>query len=485
MKTKLTTTGLFLSALIFQTYSQNTIVLQPGGMQGKDAVVRSSSVNNNFGDQQSNTVYTWTDNSTLSLKRAFLEFDLSVLPTNANISSAKLSLYYNPLDFYESFNYHTGTNNLFIERVTSSWDENTITWNNQPLTTTANRVNVPPSTSGTQDYLDIDVTNLVSDMHDLGNFGFLIKMEDELNYYKGVIFASSDHPLEYLHPKLEITYSEDSTDCAVLKPNPNVGKDAVVRSAAINNNYGHLHSNTSYTWTNNGNLSIKRSFIEFDLSVIPTNATITSADLSLFYNPTDQYEGFEFHTGSNEIRIERVLSAWNENTITWDNQPLTTITNSVTLPPSISGTQDYINTDVTNLVSDMHDLGNFGFLIRMEDELNYFKSVIFASSDHSNPALHPELEICWTIDSTIFTSTSIAQNTNFNVYPNPNNGTFQLDLPHDFSDNYQIEIFDITGRIINNFLHYNKQITINTKGVFIVRLSNENGYYLTEKIIVK
>lgn len=222
MKKHIFWTFFLFSLFLNQLDAQTTIVLQPNAIQGKDAIVLSNNGNNNYANSESNTAYTWTIGGNLAIKRIFLEFDFSSIPANSIISSASLSLYYNPIDSYESFDFHTGTNNIYIEKVSSSWDENTITWNNQPSTSLVNQVSLPPSSSQTQDYVNIDVTNMVIEMNNpsIGNNGFMIRMVDEINYYKSVLFASSDHIVDSLHPKIEITYIEKLIDCSGI-PNGN------------------------------------------------------------------------------------------------------------------------------------------------------------------------------------------------------------------------------------------------------------------------
>ncbi len=405
-----------------QVVAQTTITLQPSSLEGKDASVWSNGPDNNYENDPSNSAYTWTNNGALGIKRSFMEFDFSSIPSDVVVTSARLSLYYNPTAPNEAFGVHNGTNDLFIKRVISSWDESTLTWANQPSTSDANQVTLPPSTSETQDYLDIDVTDLVVDMNNEGNYGFLIRMVDEINYYKNVLLASSDHLDSSIHPKLEITYVEGPVSCQVIKPNSVKGKDASVWSNGPDNNYENAPSNSAYTWTNSGALGIKRSFMEFDFSSIPSNVIITNARLSLYYNPTAPNEAFGVHNGTNDLFIERVSSSWEESTLTWNNQPPTSTTNQVTLLPSSSETQDYLNIDVTDLVIDMNNEGNYGFLIRMADEINYYKNVLLASSDHPDSSLHPEIEICWIIDNTISVNEMKSNDLDLKVYPNPSNG---------------------------------------------------------------
>lgn len=67
------------------------------------------------------------------------------------------------------------------------------------------------------------------------------------------------------------------------------------------------------------------------------------------------------------------------------------------------------------------------------------------------------------------------------VFPNPSNGVFNINV----DSNYSLEIFDITGRVINTrTLTGNTSIELNTSGVYFLRFSNEEGSY-TEKVIVQ
>ncbi|MBK6839656.1 MAG: DNRLRE domain-containing protein [Bacteroidetes bacterium] len=62
--------------------------------------------------------------------------------------------------------------------------ENTVTWNNQPSTTTTDEVILAQSTSGTQDYTNMDVTPIVQEMvsDQAMNYGFVLKLTNETFY---------------------------------------------------------------------------------------------------------------------------------------------------------------------------------------------------------------------------------------------------------------------------------------------------------------
>jgi len=67
------------------------------------------------------------------------------------------------------------------------------------------------------------------------------------------------------------------------------------------------------------------------------------------------------------------------------------------------------------------------------------------------------------------------------VFPNPSNGVFNINV----DNNYNLEVFDITGRVINTkTLTGNTSIELNSAGVYFLRFSNEEGSY-TQKVIVK
>jgi hypothetical protein len=472
---------LISSASLLAQSCSVSVVLQPDGTTGVDALVSnySTSINNNYGSNTEFEAYNWTIGGTAFINRSFIRFDLSAIPVNAVVQQAVLMLYNNPTS-PDNSGAHFGSNSGWLEKVTASWNENTITWNNQPPTTTTNRMVVPQSTSAHEDYT-LDITTLAQGMitNPATNYGLMFRSQTEVNY-RALIFCSSDYSDPTKRPKLSITYilpenvatitaagptaicpggsvvlnantgvglsyqwqlnganisgatlssysaqqggnyscivssnvcSTASNEILVsvsstihsltLQPNGTVGVDALVSnySTSINNNYGANPEFEAYNWTISSTPFINRSFIRFDFSSLPANATILQAKLTLYNNPTTP-DGEGAHSslsGSNAGWLQRVTSPWNESTITWNNQPSTTTANQVAVPQSTSEHQDY-DLDITTLAQAMaaNQSTNYGFMLRSQTEVNY-RALIFASSDYSDSTKRPKLSIIYSL----------------------------------------------------------------------------------------
>ena len=196
--------------------SNDTICLdlQPDSILGKDACVFSlpGSENTNYGDIIMTYAFAWTFGGIPGTLRTYLDFDLSFIPDSATILSASLTLTADSTGTFP-FGHSTlsGSNDAYCRRVTSSWDEYTITWNNQPTATTANEVILPPSIAIDEDYI-VDVSELVQDMIDdpANSYGFYLRLITE-QYYRSLFFASSDNLDPWRWPKLQVCYVVDTT----------------------------------------------------------------------------------------------------------------------------------------------------------------------------------------------------------------------------------------------------------------------------------
>jgi hypothetical protein len=149
------------------------------------------------------------------------------------------------------------------------------------------------------------------------------------------------------------------------------------------------------TWTNGGESFLIRSVLKFDLSIIPANATILSAKLSLYSNPTP-LNGDHTNANSgtaNSIYIERNTAAWN-STVTWATQPSSDATTQIAISQTNLSLFDLVDIDVKNLVTTMVSTINYGFKLRLQNE-TAFNIRNFCSSKHADAGKHPKLVITY------------------------------------------------------------------------------------------
>lgn len=236
---------------ITSTQAQNLISLQPNSANGKDAAISDLQPNFNRGVYNDFLSIAWTNGGTPVVVRSFIQFDLSSIPNYSIIDSAFLYLYAFNSPGNGSHSRRSGNNESVLQRVTQSWSETTVTWNNQPTVDTSGQITVPASDSSTQDYR-IEVTNLVDIMHDNqpANFGFRFRLKNEA-HFRSLVFAASDNPNASLHPKLEIYYSSDSLDHFVTTWRTSNSGFSADSSVYINTDEA-LSYNFDIDWNNDG-----------------------------------------------------------------------------------------------------------------------------------------------------------------------------------------------------------------------------------------
>jgi hypothetical protein len=241
----------------FKAFSQITLTLQPNSTIGQDAEIWNLDPTNNYGTLPIMRGNAWTWSGTPGVERSFVKFDLSSIPQGVQIISAQLSLYGGT----DSTQYDTGSNVTLLQRVTSNWNQSTLSWNNQPSTTTVNEVTLPASTSYFEDYPNIDVTNLIQDMINKpdSGYGFMIRLQEETTYTR-IEFSTSNNPDSTKHPKLVITYSGGEQICKTFKLNPE-GKDAEIWNLDPDVNYGTYLELKANAWTWSGTPGIQRALL--------------------------------------------------------------------------------------------------------------------------------------------------------------------------------------------------------------------------------
>ena len=481
---------LFLTILLFNQYllgQVTTVILQPAENKSKDAVISSLEKSKNRGVYPDLPAMSWTVDGAPVDYRSLIEFDLSNIPNGAIINSAKLSLYSYNSSGLGSHSVRSGSNESVLSRITSPWEESNVTWNNQPTITTKNQVFLSTSTELIQDYLNIDVLNLIEDMiaYPNNSHGFLFKLINE-QHYRSMLFAASGHSQADLHPRLEITYTDYTDNCLILQPAGNKGKDAMISSLEKSKNRGVYPDLPAMSWTVDGAPVDYRSLIEFDLSNIPNGAIINSAKLSLYSYNSSGLGSHSVRSGSNESVLSRITSPWEESNVTWNNQPTITTKNQVFLSTSTELIQDYLNIDVLNLIEDMIEKpnNNHGFLLKLSNE-QYYRSLLFAASDHDNPNLHPKLEVCYSIT----TSASKEVALKIALFPNPANDVLNISITDFKFKDSQINIFNSQGRIVKILRNVNTSNSINlsdmASGIYYVKLRDDKNIFATRKLFIK
>lgn len=177
-----------------------SVTIQPDGTDGKDAYIYEASPAVNY--DTSERVYVSGDSAGQQL-RSYLQFDLSTIPASAVVISAQFGLYYHTQSALPAISGPAG-----VYRVTSSWDEATVSWDVQPsaLATPVDTVTVPAS--HTDNFLYWDLKILAQKWVDgsVTNNGILLMDTDESTFEGWKYFYSSDHGTDNERPKLVIQY---------------------------------------------------------------------------------------------------------------------------------------------------------------------------------------------------------------------------------------------------------------------------------------
>ena len=191
----------------------------------------------------------------------------------------------------------------------------------------------------------------------------------------------------------------------VLKPGPEEGKDAMISNLDPEKNFGD-HPYFEATFLSESVLTVmrtNRSLIWFDLNELPKSARIHRVILTLFYDKPMEHDYTGGESPVNSVTpwygavLQQIVEPWEEHEVTWDKQPKTIETNQVYITPFVSDVHR-IHIDVTRLYAPevAVDMPHYGMYFRLYPT-EQFPGFRFASSDHPEPALHPELRIFYTL----------------------------------------------------------------------------------------
>ena len=355
----------------------------------------------------------WTCSSggypTCNFRSAF-RYDVSSVPANAVITSAKLTVYAktNNINGYTGTPTYGSSNTTLLQKITSNWTVGGTGWANQPPATTTNQKTLAQSTSTAQNYV-IDVTDFVQGWVNApsSNYGMLMRLQTESSY-NSMIFNSGQATDSTLRPKLEICYTIPTTctNSLIIKGNPTSGKFQQALMGTMN----PIASDTSqpeivaaaWTCSSGGFPNCDfRSMLRYDVSAVPANAVVASAKLYLYAKTNainGNYGNPTFGT-ANTALLQKATSTWNNVTIGWNTQPTVSTATQKILAQSTSTQQNYV-VDVTDFVQSWVNKpdSNYGMLLRLQAE-SYYNSMIF-NSGQAIDSLRPRLEICYSTVTT-------------------------------------------------------------------------------------
>ena len=151
-------------------------------------------------------------------------------------------------------------------------------------------------------------------------------------------------------------------------------------------------------WTVNSLPLTIRGAVKFDLSSIPSNATIISANLYLYSYPPPSLNGnfVDANYGTNNtLIVQQILTNWSVATTNWFNQPVTSSTNQIVVPSTTQSLLD-LNLDVTSMVSSMvAGNANYGFFLKVQNEVIYTSRIFVASYNTIYAAKRPKLVVVY------------------------------------------------------------------------------------------
>ena len=462
--------GLITSNIIF---AQDTIKLSVK----QDAFVHSAAPdynNTNYGKNEQLPADSWTFSSQPGNLYSLIQFDFSSIPTNRKIEKVVLSLKaWGQESGIGPHSALTKSNDFAFYKITSTWDENTVTWTTKPSYDMNLTSKQPGTNDPNKDYNDIDLTELTKDMLATQNYGYLMKLIND-EYYSKMNFCSSDHNDITKRPELTVILSKIDADTLVLS----VKQDAFIHSAApdyFNTNYGKDEQLPADSWTFSSQPGNLYSLIQFDLSSIPTNRKIEKVVLSL--KAWGQESGIGPHsalTKSNDFAFYKVTSTWDENTVTWTIKPSYDMNLTSKQPGTNEPDKDYNDIDLTELTKDMLATQNYGYLMKLVND-EYYSKMNFCSSDHKDVSKRPVLKVV--LGDQTADVEKIAQNHNIDIFPNPTTGLFNLKVqPAMIGKSYSIT--DITGKLIltSKINNINENLNIDNfeKGTYFLQLEGES-----------
>jgi len=263
-----------------------------------------------------------------------------------------------------------------------------------------------------------------------------------LAFFTILIFAQTDNSVE-----TKITCTQAYYPSADAMTMDLVNQNSSYYGPTRITNYGN-YTNISSVWTFDGDPGIERFYLNFDLSDYykTINTKILNTDLYLY--AVDDGGGTQgaLCNRDNKYEFHRVISAWGEYTITWNNSP--TIDAQMMLTQHIPSNyptpnlQDYVfnlNSILINGNTLFPDYQGIMCKPYQEDFNSYYRRVNFWSREATNEEDRPKLKVEYQ-----FPAPQISYNNTTNTISVTNNNDLEL-LFNNVQYNWTINGKNYTG----------------------------------------
>lgn len=466
----------------------------------------------NYNAYTTNAVGFYNTNSGDFSCGGLIKFDLNALPANSTITKATLSLYYADNNPGSAFIQHTlpnsnSQNDIYLQRITQDWSLTTVNWSVRPSVTTLNQLLVPKPTSTTQNYANLDVTEMTKAMVLNGNFGYSLNIvrsnPNDTDPYI-LTLGSFDNSKPEFRPQLVVEYcgSQPSRICATVTTTSTItsGMDITFLDRFPTFN---LKSYTSNLLGFYNGLYTAEAIIKFDLSSLPLDFEVNNASLNLFYANNNSGSGVTVHTipSSNtlsDIYIQRTNQNWDINTVNWATRPTTVSTNQILMPRPTTTSQNFLNIEATALTKDIIENGNLGYYFKFNrpsttDGTQFLLTL--GSFDNPISGNFPQLVLQYQTCTTQFvnncpitsiensSTTEIISKESISVYPNPANGVVYLE---GLEIGSKVSLINLLGKEIRSKEtsgNTNFDLTGMEPGEYLIKITSESKTIVRKFIV--
>lgn len=197
-------------------------------------------------------------------------------------------------------------------------------------------------------------------------------------------------------------------------------------------------------WTSS--TDVYMSIIQFNLTSIPSAATITSATMELWCgdagSPTAYY-----------IKFYRMLKDWDETTVTWNNPSDKYDYATVDGSSTVSGPNTWYSFDLTTLVQNWFNntYANYGVLLIGDETANYTYKA-FYSKEVSDTAKRPKLTVIYSTvpnpPSSLSPSGTSATPARVNTTTPTLSWIFSDPAPDDAQSGYQVLVYRTSDNVL-------------------------------------